>query len=144
MTLLKLSTSNSGDLIGPVLILLDELAVGGSSFFDAEDRGIPYALVLSDVSLGEAVGDPSKSNVVGLQQRLTLEERVIVILRRRFARWPGFVLVGVNRRGQLPAVLEDPVDCTGRVIHGLWLGDSVDDGCDGTTYCKVKRVARRR
>ena len=70
--------------------------------------------------------------------------KVIVTLRRRFARWPGFVLVSVNRRGQLPAVLIDPVDRTGRVLHGLWLGDSVDDGGDGTTYCKVKRVARRR
>lgn len=59
--------------------------------------------------------------------------KVIVTLRRRFARWPGFVLVGVNQRGQLPAVLVDPVDCAGRIIHGVWLGDSVDDGCDGTT-----------
>jgi len=70
--------------------------------------------------------------------------KVIVTLRRRFARWPGFVLVGVNQRGQLPAVLVDPVDCTGRIIHGVWLGDSVDDGCDGTTYGRVKWVRWRR
>ena len=70
--------------------------------------------------------------------------KVIVTLRRRFVKLPGFVLVSVNRRGQLPAVLVDPVDCTGRVMHGLWLGDSDDDGPDGTTYCRVKWVRWRR
>ncbi len=69
--------------------------------------------------------------------------KIIVTLRRRFVRWPVFVLVGVNRRGQLPAVLVDPVDCTGRVIRGLWLCDSVDDGDDGTTYRRVKWVMWR-
>jgi hypothetical protein len=69
--------------------------------------------------------------------------KVIVTLRRRFAKSPVIVLVSVNRCGQLPAVLEDPVDREGRVMHGLWLGDSVDDGPDGKTYCRVKRVARR-
>ena len=82
--------------------------------------------------------------IKGLGDSRSCVNKVIVMLRRRFARWPGFVLVGVNRRGQLPAVLVDPVDRTGRVIHGVWLGDSVGDGCDGTTYCKVKRVVRGR
>ena len=89
--------------------------------------------LLNSIILGEGLGG-SRSCV----------NKVIVTLRRRFAWWPVFVLVGVNRHGQLPSVLVDPVDCTGRVIHGLWLGDSVDDGCDGTTYRKVKRVAWRR
>ena len=80
----------------------------------------------------------------GLGGSRSCMNKVIVTLRRRFVKLPVFVLVGVNRRGQLPAVLIDPVDCTGRVIHGLWLGGSVDDGCDGTTYCKVKRVRWRR
>lgn len=70
--------------------------------------------------------------------------KVIVTLRRRLGKSSVNVLVSVNRYGQLPAVLEDPVDCTGRVIHGLWLGDGVDGGPDGTTYCKVKRVRWRR
>ena len=70
--------------------------------------------------------------------------KAVVTLRRRFVKSSVIVLVGVNRYGQLPAVLEDPVDCTGRIRHGLWLGDSIDDGCDGTTYCRVKRVARSR
>ena len=67
-----------------------------------------------------------------------------VTLRRRFVKSSVIVLVGVNRCGQLPAVLVDPVDCEGRVMHGVWLGSSVDDGPDGTTYYRVKRVARRR
>ena len=42
-----------------------------------KDRGIPDVKLLSDVALGEAVGDASTSNVVGLQQRLRMEQRVI-------------------------------------------------------------------
>ena len=64
----------------------------------------------------------------GLGGSMSGVSEVIVTLRRRFARSPAIVLVGVNRRGQLPAVLVYPVDCTERVFNGLWLGDSVDGG----------------
>ena len=73
-----------------------------------------------------------------------LMKKVVVTLRRRFRRQPVIVLLSLNQCGQIPAVLVDPMDCTGQVIHGLWLGDSVDNAPDGTTYCRVKRAVRRR
>jgi hypothetical protein len=45
------------------------------------------------------------------------------------------VILGPNRYGQLPTVLVDPIDVTGQVACGMWLGD----GCDGTTYELTRR-----
>ena len=92
--------------------------MGLSDLFDGIEVKIPFAGVLhwskkrmaelgirlflmNCIILGKGPGG-SRSYV----------NKVIVTLRPRFARWPAIVLVGVNRRGQLPAVLINPVDCT--------------------------------
>ena len=51
---------------------------------------------------------------------------------------PAIVLVSVNQHGQLPAVLVDPIDRSGRIAQGTWLGGNLGDGTDGTTYAKVR------
>lgn len=52
---------------------------------------------------------------------------------------PAVVLVNSNRHGQLPAVLVNPVDRTGQVVPGAWLGDALGDGTDGTSYFQLRR-----
>jgi hypothetical protein len=44
------------------------------------------------------------------------------------------VLAPVNRHGQLPAVLVDPMTIAGPVVEGVWLGDSRDRDADGTNF----------
>jgi hypothetical protein len=43
-----------------------------------------------------------------------------------------------NRHGQLPAVIVDPRDTSGRVVSGTWLGDSRDERTDGHVYQPVQ------
>jgi len=51
---------------------------------------------------------------------------------------PAIVLVSANQHGQLPAVLVDPLDQNGCIVHGTWLGDNLGDRTGGTTYAKVR------
>lgn len=39
-----------------------------------------------------------------------------------------------NRHGQLPALIVDPEDSSGRALTGMWLGDINDRHTDGTSY----------
>lgn len=41
--------------------------------------------------------------------------------RPDFSTLPGTVLLSLNRYGQLPAVLIDPIDIHGRVVPGTWV-----------------------
>jgi hypothetical protein len=50
---------------------------------------------------------------------------------------PIYVLVRVNQHGQLPAVLVDPIDTSGRTAQGIWLGENIGEGIDDTTYARV-------
>ncbi|GEM_PF-4242849 len=51
---------------------------------------------------------------------------------------PAVILVNMNRHGQLPAVLVDPLDRDGRVVQGMWLGDDLGDRTDGTSYIRLR------
>jgi hypothetical protein len=51
---------------------------------------------------------------------------------------PAVIPVHVNRHGQLPAVLVDPVDSDGLVVQGMWLGDDLGDRTDGTSYIRLR------
>jgi hypothetical protein len=51
--------------------------------------------------------------------------------------------VPTNRHGQMPTVLVDPRDDRGRVIAGIWLGDSEDRQADSRLYRLVPPTLRR-
>lgn len=65
--------------------------------------------------------------------------RIVTVSLRHIgsARSPTIIRVRVNQFGHVPAVLVDPIDRKGRVIHGIWLGADLDDRADGTSYIKV-------
>ena len=69
------------------------------------------------VEVGAVLGTSRTQTTVTLHAVGSLEPTFTVILEP-------------NRHGQLPTVLVDPVDVTGRVLFGMWLGD----GYDGTKY----------
>jgi hypothetical protein len=60
--------------------------------------------------------------------------RRVVTLRGPGSEGTATVVVPQNQHGQLPSVLIDPVDSGGRVVPGVWLGDSKDRASDGTVY----------
>lgn len=63
---------------------------------------------------------------------------VTVSLRHDSSAMPSAIIrVHVNQFGHVPAVLVDPIDRKGRVVHGTWLGADLDDRADGTSYIKV-------
>jgi hypothetical protein len=69
---------------------------------------------------------------------MTHSRTVIVELYRTRNSWRHVsALVPVNRHGQLPAVLVDPITIAGPVVMGVWLGDSRDHDNDGTNYVLI-------
>ncbi len=67
--------------------------------------------------------------------------RQIVTLHRADGSHIGSMGVRRNRHGQLPAVIVDPRDSTGREFPGMWLGDAQDRHGDGTSYRELTRDA---
>lgn len=51
----------------------------------------------------------------------------------------GSMGVRQNSHGQLPALIVDPRDSTGRELLGMWLGDVQDRHGDGTSYRQLTR-----
>jgi hypothetical protein len=65
--------------------------------------------------------------------------RQIVTLHLSDGSHIGSMGVRPNRHGQLPALIVDPRDSTGRVLLGMWLGDVQDRYSDGTSYRELTR-----
>jgi hypothetical protein len=60
--------------------------------------------------------------------------RQIVTLHLSDGSQIGSMGVRRNRHGQLPALIVDPQDASGRTLPGMWLGDVQDRSGDGTSY----------
>lgn len=65
--------------------------------------------------------------------------RQIVTLHLSDGSHIGSLGVRPNRHGQLPALIVDPRDSSGRVFVGMWLGDVQDRSSDGTRYKELPR-----
>jgi hypothetical protein len=65
--------------------------------------------------------------------------RQIVTLHLSDGSHIGSMGVRPNRHGQLPALIVDPQDSSGRVFVGMWLGDVQDRSSDGTRYKEIPR-----
>lgn len=52
----------------------------------------------------------------------------------------GMMAVRRNQHGDLPALIVDPRDSEGRVMHGLWLADMFGRVMDGTTYRQIRQA----
>jgi len=65
--------------------------------------------------------------------------RQIVTLHLSDGSHIGSMGVRPNRHGQLPALIVDPRDSTGREFLGMWLGDVQDRRSDGTAYRELTR-----
>lgn len=68
---------------------------------------------------------------------IALPRTITVALHRADLVEAATVLLPLDRRG-LPVLLIDPVDSSGRVIQGMWLGD----GAGGTIYQWTERITR--
>ncbi|WP_233550749.1 hypothetical protein [Cryobacterium melibiosiphilum] len=56
------------------------------------------------------------------------------LLRQSVMKRSQRILLGLNRHGQLPAVLINPKSTAGRIVPGIWLGQPNDFAADGTRY----------
>ena len=62
----------------------------------------------------------------------------VVLLHPEASRAPSIVRVRVNQFGHVPAVLIDPIDRKGLMVHGIWLGADLDDSASGTSYIRIR------
>lgn len=62
----------------------------------------------------------------------------VVLLHQEASRAPSILLVRVNQFGHVPAVLIDPIDRKGILVHGIWLGADLDDSASGTSYIRIR------